>query len=247
MHKTSSFMLLLSLLVLTACAAKTAAPDKGAGDYFQEGEAFFAEGNYKEAVTSWEKVRESYLSPELNTLTELKIAEAHFLNKEYVEAAITYEAFLKNHPDHARMPDVLYHLGLSYMYQILNPDQDQTSTVAALNAFTSLRERFPDDRRMQEVNLYINRCKNQLADSELNIARFYLRTDYYSPAINRIDSLLKSYPLYYKRDEAYFYLGKAYLLNGEKDKAEAALNTLINDYVSSEFVTDARQLIQKNN
>jgi outer membrane protein assembly factor BamD len=215
--------------------------------YFQEGEAYFAEGSYKDAIASWEKVRESYQSPELNTLTELKIAEAHFLNKEYVEAAVSYEAFLKNHPNHARIADVLYRLGLCYMYQILSPDQDQTSTVNALNTFKSLQERFPDDPRMQEISLYINRCKNQIADSELGIAEFYLRTKYYSPAINRLESLLKTYPLYYKRDEAYFHLGQAYLMNGEKDKADAAFNTLLKDYADSDFVADARELIEENN
>jgi outer membrane protein assembly factor BamD len=245
MHKTSSFLVLLSLL-LTACAAKPE-PQKDAGYYFQEGEAFFAEGRYKDAVASWEKVRDSYLSPELNTLTEMKIAEAHFLNEEYVEAAVAYEAFLKNHPDHARIPDVLYQLGLSHMYQILNPDQDQTSTVSALKAFSSLQERFPNDRRMQEVKIYINRCQNQIADSELNVGQFYLRTKYYSAAINRIDGLLKKYPGYYQRDKAYFYLCKAYLMTGEKDKAEAAVNILLQDYVGSDFTADAQQPIEENN
>ncbi len=246
MHKTSSFLLLLSLILLTACAAKTE-PEKDPAFYFQEGEAFFAEGRYKDAVASWEKVRERYLSPELNTIAELKIAEAHFLNEEYVEAAVAYEAFLKSHPDHPRTPDVLYQLGLSHMYQILKPDQDQTSTVSALQAFQSLQERFPKDRRMQEVKIYINRCQNQLADSELSIGQFYLRTKYYVPAINRFEGLLKKYPMYYHRDEAYFFLGKAYLLNGEEDKAEAAFNILFKDYVGSEYVADAQELIKENN
>jgi outer membrane protein assembly factor BamD len=246
MHKTSSFLFLLSLLLLTACAAKTE-PQMDAGYYFQEGEAFFAEGRYKDAVASWEKVRESYLSPELNTLAELKIAEAHFLNDEYVEAAVAYGAFFKSHPDHPRVPDVLYQMGLSYMYQILKPDQDQTSTVYALDAFKRLQERFPGDRRMQEVNIYINRCQNQLADSELSIAQFYLRTKYYSAAINRFEGLLKKYPSYYQLDKAYFFLGQAYLLIGENDKAEAAFNTLLKDHVGSEFIADAQQFIEDNN
>ena len=246
MHKTSSFLVLLSLLLLTACAAKPE-PQQDAGYYFQEGEAFFAEGRYKDAVASWEKVRDSYLSPELNTLTELKIAEAHFLNEEYVEAAVAYEAFLKNHPDHARIPDVLYQLGLSYMYQILKPDQDQTSTVSALKAFNSLQERFPNDRRMQEVKIYINRCQNQIADSELNIGQFYLRTKYYSAAINRIEGLLKKYPSYYQGDKAYFFLVKAYLITGEDDKADAVFNILLKDYAGSDFTADAQQLIEENN
>jgi outer membrane protein assembly factor BamD len=100
---------------------------------------------------------------------------------------------------------------------------------------------------MQEIKIYINRCQNQLADSELGIAQFYLRTKYYAPAINRIEGLLRKYPMYYQRDEAYFFLIKAYLLNGDNDKAEAAYNILFKDYVGSEYVADAQQLIEENN
>lgn len=247
MNKTKTHFLLLIVLLLAACSANTVVPPaKTAGAYFQEGEDFFAKGLYDDAIASWEKVRDSYYSPELNTLAELKIAEAHFLAENYIEAAVAYEAFLKNHPDNARVADVLYQLGLAYSFQILNADQDQTSTAYALNAFTTLKERFPKDRRMEEVQIYIDRCLNQLAASELNIGQFYLRTKSYSASVKRIEGLLKKYPNYYERDKAYYYLGQAYLLNGEKDKAIVAFNTLFNDYVGSEFILDAQKFVEKN-
>lgn len=247
MYKKLSYCLLLNLLLLAACAPNTVVPPaKNAGVYFQEGEEFFGKGLYRDAIASWEKVRDSYFSPELNTLAELKIAEAHFLAEEYIEAAVAYEAFLTSHPDHPRVADVLYQLGLCYTYQMLAIDQDQTSTVYALNAFKTLQERFPEDRRKEEVQIYIDRCLNQLAASELNIGNFYLRTDSYSASINRIEGLLKKYPNYYERDKAYYYLGQAYLLGGEKEKAVVAFNTLFNDYVGSEFILDAQRFIEEN-
>jgi len=247
MHRSLTCFFLLSVLLLAACAPSTVVPPaKNAGVYFQEGEEFFEKGLYRDAIASWEKVRDSYFSPELNTLAELKIAEAHFLAEEYIEAAVAYEAFLTNHPDHPRVADVLYQLGLCNMYQILSTDQDQTATAYALNAFKTLQERFPEDRRSEEVQIYIDRCLNQLAASELSIGIFYLRTDSYSAAVNRIEGLLKKYPNYYERDKAYYYLGQAYLMIGEKEKAVVAFNTLFNDYVGSEFILDAQRFIEKN-
>ena len=247
MYKSLTCCFLLSLVLLAACASKpTVPPVKNAGVYFQEGEELFEKGLYRDAIASWEKVRDSYFSPELNTLAELKIAEAHFLGEEYIEAAVAYEAFLKNHPDHPRVRDVLYQLGLAYTYQILSYDQDQTATAYALNAFKTLKERFPEDRRKEEVQIYIDRCLNQLAASELNIGVFYLRTKSYAASVNRIEGLLKKYPNYYERDKAYYYLGQAYLLGGEKEKAVVAFNTLFNDYIGSEFILDAQRFIEKN-
>ena len=237
----------MALVLISACAPRTVVPPaKNAGVYFQEGEDFFAKGLYQDAIASWEKVRDSYFSPELNILAELKIAEAYFLSEQYIEAAVAYEAFLTNHPESPRVADVLYQLGLSYTYQILAADQDQSATNYALNAFTTLKDRFPEDRRMEEVQIYIDRLLNQLAASELSIGRYYLRTESYSAAINRIEGLLKKYPNYYSRDEAYYYLGQAYLLIGEKEKANEAFNTLFNDFVGSEFILDAQRFIEKN-
>lgn len=240
-------VLFLLGLLLTACAPKTPPPLEDAAYYFQEGEGFFADGDYKEAIASWEKVRDSYQSAELNTLVDLKIAEAHFLNKDYAEAAVGYDAFVKSHPDDHRVADVLYQLGLAHMYQILSPDQDQTETIAALNAFKTMRKRFPEDRRMPEVKLYINRCENQLALSDLSIGRFYLRTEYYAAAINRIEGLLKKYPNFYERDKAYFYLCEAYILNGENDKAQKAYDIMVKDYTSSEYTAEVKEMIEENN
>jgi len=240
-------LLILAFFLLPACSPNTVVPPaKTAGVYFQEGEEFYEKGLYQDAIASWEKVRDSYYSPELNTLAELKIAEAHFLAEQYVEAAVAYEAFLKNHPDHPRVPDVLYQLGLCYNFQMLSPDQDQTSTIYALNAFQTLKERFPEDRRMEEIQIYIDRCLNMLAASDLNVADYYLRTGSYNAAIKRVEGLLKKYPNYYERDKAYYVLGQAYLLSGEKEKAIANFNTLFNDYVGSEYILNAQRFIEDN-
>lgn len=247
MQKLTILLFAATLLLLPACSPKTVVPPvKQAAVYFQEGEEFFEKGLYRDAIASWEKVRDSYFSPELNTLAELKIAEAHFLSEEYIEAAVAYEAFLKNRPDHARVPDVLYQLGLSYIQQMLKFDQDQTSTIYALNAFQTLQQRFPQDRRSEEVQVYIDRCLNQLAANELYVGEFYLKAKAYQASIKRIEGLLKKYPNYYERDKAYFILGQAYLHNGEKDKAVSAFNTLFNDFVGSEHVLDAQRFIEKN-
>jgi outer membrane protein assembly factor BamD len=239
---------LAGLLLLAACAAQPEiSPAKQASNYFQEGEALFDQGLYPDAIASWEKVRESYYSPELNTLVELKIAEAHFLDEKYIEATAAYEAFLKSHPNHARTADVLYQLGLCYQRQLLDRDQDQTITRQALNTFETLLQRYPRDPRRDEVRSYIAHCLNLLAAHEVVVGEYYLNTGRYQAAINRFEGVVRKYPAYADGAQILFYLGQAYLLNGDRTRSEEAFTVLYNQFPHSDYVASAEKFLSKQN
>jgi outer membrane protein assembly factor BamD len=233
------------LFLATACSSTKVTQPKTADYYLQEGERYFDNGQYEQAIASWEKVREAFYSPELNMLAELKIAEAHFLAKDYVEAAAAYEDFLKQHPDHERTPQVLFQLGMSYYNQILSADRDQTATRNALVTFESLVKRFPADPKKPETQVLIARCRDRLAEHELQVGHFYLRTGAYQAAINRLQGVFSLYPDYSHRDRVYFYLGQAYLKIGERQQAAAAFNTLFNEFPQSEYIKEAQNIAGK--
>ena len=239
--------ILILVAMVAACAPQTIVPPaKQASVYFQDGEDFFERGLYQDAIASWEKVRDSYYSPELNALAELKIAEAHYLAEQYIEAAVAYEEYLKNHPDSPRVPEVLHKLGLSYINQMLDVDQDQTATLHALNAFRTLLARFPQYRLREEAQIYADRCINQLAGNELYVGQYYLNTGHYKAAINRFEGLFKRYPNYLDRDRAYYYLGQAYLKDGQREKAVENFNTLFREFPISEYIISAQKFVENN-
>lgn len=238
-------LLLAILVLLAACSQTVSVPPRSATHYLQEGDEFFADKRFEDAIASWEKVRETYSSPETVALAELKIAEAHYLAEHYVEAAVAYDAFLKAHPDHPRTADVLYYLGRSYLQEILSPDRDQTTTRNALAAFETLRKRFPADPRSAEVEPLIEQCRNQLAGNELHVGSFYLTTGHCRAAIGRLKPLLDDFPDYFRRDEALYELGRAYLACEERPAAAAAFNDLYRSFPRSKFVLKAQKLVSE--
>jgi len=239
------FSLACLLLFIVSCAPTRKDSVPSAGYYLQEGEKQFDAGMYEEAIKSWEKVRDSYYSPELNTLAEMKIAEAHFRAKDYVEAAAAYEDFLKQHPDHERTSQILYQLGMSYYEQILSLDRDQTATHNALATFRNLLKRFPEDPHSEEASTYIARCVNQLAAHELYVGRFYLHSKDYKAAIKRLKGIFDLYPGFDGRDQVYFYLGEAYLRAGDRDEAIKVFDTLFDEFPGSEYLIEARKILEK--
>lgn len=235
------------LFLITACASTEATKPKTAEDYLLDGERLMESGRHQEAITSWQKVREAFYSPELNMLAELKIAEAHFQARDYVEAAAAYEDFLKQYPNHTRTAEALYRLGMSYYKQILSADRDQTATQNALVTFESLLRRFPDDSNNDEARTLIARCRDYLAERELYIGQFYLRTGKYPPAIKRLRDIPNSYPDFDKLDQVYFRLGQAHQLNGDRQQAAGAFETLVRVFPQSEHIREAQRFLELGN
>jgi len=246
MKQTYKYLIpVLICLFLAACGGSKVKPQSSAEKYFQEGERYFESNLYEDAIASWEKVRDTFYSPELNMLAELKIAEAYYITKRYDEAATAFKDFLKQHPNDFRAATILYRMGLSYYQQILSPDRDQTSTENALHSFKELIRQFPNDPKAQEAGYLAQRCRTRLAEHEVYVGRFYLKRKQYQPAINRLEGILESFPDYYYRDEAYFYLGKAYFETAQLDKAKQMFNRLLEEFPGSDYLEDAQKMLGK--
>lgn len=241
-------LILLAVLTLmaTGCTPGQEPQTKDAQYYLQEGEKLLEKNLYEDAIAAWEKVRDSYYSPELNILAEMKIADAYFMGEKYPEAAAAYEDFLRQHPEHSRTPRILYRLGQSYYNQVRAADQDQTATRNAKVTFETLLERYPDFDQADEVAVLIERCESLLADHELYVGRFYLRTGHPDAAIGRFQDILENYPENFHHG-AYFYLGKTYLEKGERKLAAEAFNTLIERYPRSEYIDKAQKFLARRN
>ena len=242
MKHFTPLLLPVLLLLLSACASQVT-PQDSAAEHFQKGERYFESNLYDNAIESWEKVLDTFYSPELSMLAELKIAEAYYLSERYAEAATTYQSFLDQHPGDHRIPLILYRLGLSYYQQILGPDRDQTATENALHSFQELVRRFPETPHAREAEKLIKRCRTRLAEHEVYVGSWYLKKEFYSSAIKRLEAVLENYPDYYYQDETYYYLGKAYLESERTEQARGMFKQLFDNYPGSHFREDAEDLL----
>jgi outer membrane protein assembly factor BamD len=240
------FISLLSGMVFVAGCATTSDMKRAPETYFKEGQNLYAKGKYEEAITRWKKVKESYSSPLLTTVVELKIADAQFSSKNYIEAAVEYENFRKLHPNNEKAPYALFRLGLCHYNQITKIDTDQLPLKNALISFETFLKEYPDSKLSGEVREKLELCKAKQSRYEIYVGRFYLRTERYDSAITRLTGALEKFPTSPANDEVLLYLGQAYIKTGEKTKGKEALERLIKEYKSSKLVDEARKLLAKN-
>jgi outer membrane protein assembly factor BamD len=231
--------LILAAAFLQGCS--TTQVNKPADVLFKEGEEFFKDEKYEDAIAQWKKVKETYQSPELSTKAELNIAEAYFLNKDYIEAAAGYEDFRKLHPKHAQADFALYRQGMSYFNQIHSIDTDQTPVKNALTTFSSYLKLYPAGAQQVEVQEKHRECRDKQLQYELYVGRYYLKTDAFKSAISRLEESLKMFADSARRDEVLYYLGRAYLEDGQKAKGREIFGQLAREFPGSAYIEDANK------
>ena len=242
MKKVSSYLtsFILAATMLQGCATTTQV-NKSPETLYKEGEYLFQKGSYEDAIAQWKKVKESYQSPELITQAELNIANAYFLNGDYIESATAYEDFRKLHPSHAQAGFALFRQGMSYYNQVKSIDTDQTPVINARTIFESYLKLYPAGEQLGEVQEKIRDCRDKQLQYELYVGRFYLKTKAYKSAIGRFEDALKVFPDLARRDETLYYLGRSYLEDGQKAKGREFFGQLSREFPGSAYISNANK------
>ncbi|GFE60244.1 outer membrane protein assembly factor BamD [Geobacter sp. AOG2] len=229
--------------LLQGCA--TPPVSKLPDDLYRDGERSFQKGRYDDAVANWKKVKESYKSPELSAKAEIGIADAYYLNKDYIEAAAAYEDFRKLHPRHEQADYALYRQGLSYFRQINGIDTDQTPVKNALAIFESYLKLYPSGAYIQEAQEKIRNCREKQLQYEIYVGHFYLKTGKYSAAAARFEEALKTFPGLRHDDELLYYLGVTYREADQKEKSRETFDRLVREFPDSAYAAEARKAAGK--
>lgn len=239
----AAFVVIIMALLQQGCSQLKL--NKPVEQLYRDGEVSFQKGKYEDALAQWKRVKESFPPPEMSARVEINIADAYFLNKDYIEAAAEYENFRKMHPSHELAGYALFGQGLSYYKQIKGIDTDQTPVKNALTIFESYIKQYPNGSSTLEVQDKIRACRDKQLQYELYIGTYYLRTGSYPAAIGRLEGALYSFYDLPRSDETLFYLGRAYLDSGQTPKGRDVYSRLLKEYAKSKYVPEAKKVIDK--
>ncbi|MBU0987820.1 MAG: outer membrane protein assembly factor BamD [Proteobacteria bacterium] len=188
------FVCIIALLALSSCAWFGTKEERPAHELASEGMDQFNSGDYKDAIESFEKLKDWYPFSKYAILAELKIADAHYRLEEYEEAIQAYENFESLHPRNEAIPYVIYQIGLCYFERIDTIDRDQSTAQKALDTFERLRNQFPKNTYAIKAEEHINKCLQSLAGHEFYVGLFYYQTKHYKAALHRFKAVLTKYP-----------------------------------------------------
>ena len=188
---------LLGLIVMFAfsgCAWFQTEEEKTAQELINDGMEQYNDKDYKDAIESFEKLKDWYPFSQYAILAELKIGDAHYHLEEYEDAIAAYEDFENLHPRNEAIPYVIYQTGLCYFERIDTVDRDQSTAQKALETFERLRKQFPKDPYSIKAEQNIKSCQKSLAGHDLYVGLFYYKSKHYKAALQRFKNVLTNYP-----------------------------------------------------
>jgi len=192
--KRLTILLCVMALGMAGCAWFSPKGERSAQELAADGVDAFERGKYRDALESFQKLKDWYPFSKFAILADLKIADSHYHLEEYLDAVFAYEEFESLHPRNEAVPYVVYQMGLCYFEQIDSLDRDQGNTRKALDNFTRLRQRFPDSEYAAQAEEHINECLRQLAGHELYVGRFYFKQKRYKAAQARLQRVINDFP-----------------------------------------------------
>ncbi|MHB1200558.1 MAG: outer membrane protein assembly factor BamD [Polaromonas sp.] len=240
-----------ALSFAVAGCSSTPAPDPTASwspnKLYSEAKDEANSGAYDKAIPLYEKLEGRAAGTALAQQAQLEKAYTQYKSGEPVQAVATLDRFMKLHPASPAMDYALYLKGLVNFNDNLGifgllsgqdlAERDQKAAKESFESFKELTTRFPDSRYTPDARLRMSYIVNSLAQSEVQVARYYYSRGAYIAAINRAQSAISDFRNVPALEEATFILFKSYDALGMTDLRDDTRRIMEKSYPRSEYLS----------
>ncbi|WP_162601384.1 outer membrane protein assembly factor BamD [Occallatibacter savannae] len=239
---------------------KSKQPDK---ELFDKAMIAMKKGRYDVARLDLQTMLNTYPDSEFRMRAKLAVGDSWF--KEGGTAALTqaeaeYKDFITFFPQAPEAAEAQMKVGDIYYQQMEKPDRDFNNAENAEREYRNMINMFPDSKLIPRAKQKLRDVQEVLAERETGIGIYYEGKENYVAAIARLQTVVDTYPLYSKSDQAWLAIGDAYAgqahlvqvapgMKGDvrerlhtmfEDKAAAAYAKVITRYPMAPHVEDAR-------
>ena len=164
----------------------------------------------------------------------------------YSEALVNLENYLKKYPADTNVVYAHYLIAIINYEQISDEKKDLKPLLEADKKIDFFLEKFPESEYAIDLKFKKNLIQNQLAAKEMYIAKFYISTQKWTAAINRLKNILEKYEKTVFIEEALHRLVEIYYYLGVEDEAKKYAKILGYNYNSSEWFEQAYKVLNKD-
>jgi outer membrane protein assembly factor BamD len=185
-------------------------PDK---ELYDKAMTAMKKGRYDVARLDLQTMLNTYPDSEYRMRAKLAVGDTWF--KEGGTAALTqaeaeYKDFITFFPDAPEAAEAQMKVGDIYYEQMEKPDRDYTNAQNAEREYRSMINLFPDSSLAPRAKQKLRDVQEVLAERETEIGLYYGSRENYTASVARLKTVVDTYPLYSKSDQALLGIGDAY-------------------------------------
>ena len=204
----------------------------------QIGDAFYAAKKFRE-------VENLMPQDKWASKASLMASYAEYSRSSYSSAIFSLERHVKYYPADKNIAYAHYLMAMCYYEQILDEKKDLKPLLQAREKFEFIMRTYPDTDYATDARFKIGLIIDQLAAKEMSIARYYMKTEKWIPALNRLKIVVDQYDRTVFVEEALHRLVEVYYRLGLLEEAKQAATILGYNYQSSQWYARSYKVFNK--
>jgi outer membrane protein assembly factor BamD len=198
------------LSVNPLAGVKSRQPDK---ELFDKAMIAMKKSRFDVARLDLQTMLNTYPDSEYRMRAKLAVGDTWF--KEGGTAALTqaeaeYKDFITFFPDAPEAAEAQMKVGDIYYQQMEKPDRDYTNAQNAEREYRSMINLFPDSPLAPRAKQKLRDVQEVLAERETEVGLYYGSRENFTASVARLKTVVDTYPLYSKSDQALLGIGDAY-------------------------------------
>ena len=202
------------------------------------GDAFYAGKKFRE-------VENLMPQSEWASKASLMASYADYSRNSYAASIFSLQRHIKNYPADKNLAYAHYLIAMCYYEQILDEKKDIQPLLNAKKKFEFIMKNYPKTDYATDALFKIDLIIDQLAAKEMSIVRFYMKTEKWIPALNRLKIVVDKYDQTVFIEEALHRLVEVYYRLGLIEEAKNAAIVLGYNYNSSEWYERSYKIFNK--
>src|SRR6056300_209806 len=213
---------------------------------FDEGYSEFLNGDTLYAAKKFNEAELIFPQSEWAPVAALMTAYVYYSDDYYRDAVSELERFLKVYPNHKDTDYAYFLLAMCYYENIVDEKRDLEPLIKSRDTFQYVVKNFPTTDFATDAKFKIDLINDRLAGKEMYIARHYLKSKKWIPAINRFKNVVENYQTTVYVEEALHRLVETYFILGLEEESKKYAKLLGYNYKSSDWYKASYKVFNKD-
>jgi len=202
---------------------------------YEEGYEELLKGDVLYAANKFNEAESIFPQSEWAPIASLMAGYAYYSQDYYFEAIDQIEDYIKKYPNHLNMDYAHFLLAMCYYENIVDEKRDLQPLLKSKKEFELIITKYPNTDFALDAKFKLEFIEDRLAGKEMFIARHYLKSKKWIPAINRFKTILKNYETTVYIEEALYRLVEINYKLGLIEESKKYANLLGYNYNSSKW------------